>query len=114
LVHRDEHFRERWSVFTCGVAPLFDQRGILAGAVNISSCRSDLDRWGMQHEAAPFDDARPHSLTTLSLLSPGASDAKVLAGKRSQRDGVGDWDAVKLLPFFSTSVRVPRSENRRG
>jgi sigma-54 dependent transcriptional regulator, acetoin dehydrogenase operon transcriptional activator AcoR len=48
LVHRDEHFRERWSVFTCGVAPLFDQRGILAGAVNISSCRSDLDRTAHQ------------------------------------------------------------------
>jgi transcriptional regulator of acetoin/glycerol metabolism len=44
LVRREEHFLERWSVFTCGVAPLFDHAGRLAGAVNISSCRSDLDR----------------------------------------------------------------------
>ena len=44
LVHRDEHFREKWSLFTCGVAPLFDHCGKLAGAVNISSCRSDLER----------------------------------------------------------------------
>lgn len=44
LVHRDEHFRERWSIFTCGVAPLFDHVGKLAGAVNITSSRSDLDR----------------------------------------------------------------------
>jgi sigma-54 dependent transcriptional regulator, acetoin dehydrogenase operon transcriptional activator AcoR len=44
LVHRDEHFREQYSIFTCGVAPLFDQCGRLAGAVNITSCRSDLDR----------------------------------------------------------------------
>jgi transcriptional regulator of acetoin/glycerol metabolism len=44
LVHRDEHFRERYSIFTCGVAPLFDHCGQLAGAVNITSCRSDLER----------------------------------------------------------------------
>ena len=44
LVHRDEHFREQWSMFTCAVAPLFDHAGRLAGAVNITSCRGDLDR----------------------------------------------------------------------
>lgn len=44
LVHRDEHFREQWSVFSCAVAPLFDPCGRLAGAVNISSCRDDLGR----------------------------------------------------------------------
>jgi transcriptional regulator of acetoin/glycerol metabolism len=44
LVHRDEHFREQWSIFTCGVAPLFDHVGKLAGAVNITSCRVDLER----------------------------------------------------------------------
>jgi sigma-54 dependent transcriptional regulator, acetoin dehydrogenase operon transcriptional activator AcoR len=44
LVHRDEHFREQYSIFTCGVAPLFDHCGRLAGAVNITSCRSDLER----------------------------------------------------------------------
>jgi transcriptional regulator of acetoin/glycerol metabolism len=44
LVHRDEHFREQWSIFTCGVAPLFDHVGKLAGALNITSCRVELDR----------------------------------------------------------------------
>src|SRR5262245_9662980 len=44
LVHRDEHFREQWSMFTCAVAPLFDHAGRLAGAVNITSCRNDLGR----------------------------------------------------------------------
>ena len=44
LVHRDEHFREQWSMFTCAVAPVFDHAGRLAGAVNITSCRGDLDR----------------------------------------------------------------------
>ncbi|WP_166299486.1 sigma-54-dependent Fis family transcriptional regulator [Bradyrhizobium sp. 2S1] len=50
LVHGDEHFREQWHMFTCAVSPLFDHAGRLAGAVNISSCRSDLGR--SAHELA--------------------------------------------------------------
>ena len=48
LVHRDEHFREQWSMFSCAVAPLFDHSGQLTGAVNITSCRADLDRTAHQ------------------------------------------------------------------
>ena len=44
LVHRDEHFREQWGIFSCAVTPLFDQVGRIAGAVNITSCRDDLSR----------------------------------------------------------------------
>jgi len=44
LVHRDEHFRAQWHMFSCAVAPLFDPVGRLAGAVNITSCREDLER----------------------------------------------------------------------
>lgn len=44
LVHRDEHFRAQWHMFSCAVAPLFDHAGRLAGAVNITSCREDLER----------------------------------------------------------------------
>jgi transcriptional regulator of acetoin/glycerol metabolism len=44
LVHRDEHFRAQWGIFSCAVTPLFDQAGRLAGAVNITSCREDLER----------------------------------------------------------------------
>lgn len=48
LVHRDEHFREQWSMFSCAVAPVFDHSGQLTGAVNITSCRGDLDRTAHQ------------------------------------------------------------------
>ncbi len=48
LVHRDDHFREQWSTFSCAVAPVFDHDGQLAGAVNITSCRADLDRTAHQ------------------------------------------------------------------
>ncbi|MCP3394827.1 sigma-54-dependent Fis family transcriptional regulator [Bradyrhizobium sp. CCGB12] len=48
LVHRDEHFREQWGIFSCAVAPLFDPTGRIAGAVNITSCRGDLSRTAHQ------------------------------------------------------------------
>ncbi|MBS0527804.1 MAG: sigma-54-dependent Fis family transcriptional regulator, partial [Proteobacteria bacterium] len=48
LVHRDDHFREQWSRFSCAVAPVFGHGGQLAGAVNITSCRADLDRTAHQ------------------------------------------------------------------
>lgn len=48
LVHRDEHFRAQWHMFSCAVAPLFDEAGRLAGAVNITSCREDLERGAHQ------------------------------------------------------------------
>ncbi|WBL80050.1 sigma-54-dependent Fis family transcriptional regulator [Bradyrhizobium xenonodulans] len=48
LVHRDEHFRAQWGIFSCAVTPLFDQAGRLAGAVNITSCREDLERTAHQ------------------------------------------------------------------
>lgn len=48
LVHRDEHFREQWGIFSCAVAPLFDPVGRIAGAVNITSCRGDLSRTAHQ------------------------------------------------------------------
>ncbi|MGL3106650.1 sigma-54-dependent Fis family transcriptional regulator [Bradyrhizobium sp. BR 1432] len=48
LVHRDEHFREQWGIFSCAVAPLFNSTGRIAGAVNITSCRGDLSRTAHQ------------------------------------------------------------------
>src|SRR3954467_2639749 len=48
LVHLDEHFRAQWDMFSCAVTPLFDQAGPLAGAVNITSCREDLERTAHQ------------------------------------------------------------------
>ncbi|MDN3278064.1 sigma-54-dependent Fis family transcriptional regulator [Frankia sp. RB7] len=57
LVHRDEHFRAQWHMFSCAVAPLFDQAGRLAGAVNITSCREDLERAAHQLALAVTTEA---------------------------------------------------------
>ncbi|QCI65291.1 sigma-54-dependent Fis family transcriptional regulator [Phreatobacter stygius] len=43
-VHRADHFREHWATMSCKVAPVFDHAGRLAGALNITSCRTELAR----------------------------------------------------------------------
>lgn len=41
-IHRDEHFRSRNTALSCTVAPIFDHRGRLMAAIDVSSARSDL------------------------------------------------------------------------
>jgi len=40
-IHRDQHFYSRNVAMSCMDAPIFDHRGQLAGALDVSSCRSD-------------------------------------------------------------------------
>ena len=41
-IHRDQHFRARNIAMSCSVAPIFDHRGRLAAALDVSSCRADF------------------------------------------------------------------------
>jgi transcriptional regulator of acetoin/glycerol metabolism len=41
-IHRDQHFRSRNTALSCTVAPIFDHRGRLIAAIDVSSARSDL------------------------------------------------------------------------
>lgn len=41
-IHRDQHFFSRNTALSCTSAPLHDPEGRLAGALDVSSCRSDL------------------------------------------------------------------------
>jgi transcriptional regulator of acetoin/glycerol metabolism len=41
-IHRDQHFHSRNIGLSCTVAPVYDHRGRLAAALDVSSCRSDL------------------------------------------------------------------------
>lgn len=41
-IHRDQHFHTRNIGLSCTVAPLFDPQGRLAGALDVSSARTDL------------------------------------------------------------------------
>lgn len=42
-IHRDQHFFTRNTDLSCTGAPLFDHEGRLAGVLDVSSCRADLD-----------------------------------------------------------------------
>jgi len=56
-IHRDQHFHTRNIDLSCTVAPVYDHRGKLAAALDVSSCRSDLDRCHVRLIAAAVADA---------------------------------------------------------
>ena len=41
IIHRDQHFYSRNTGMSCMDAPIFDEHGRLAGALDVSSCRRD-------------------------------------------------------------------------
>lgn len=57
-IHRDQHFHTRNIGLSCTVAPLFDPSGRLAGALDVSSCRSGLESLTGLVERAVTDAAR--------------------------------------------------------
>ncbi|WP_194477681.1 sigma-54-dependent Fis family transcriptional regulator [Bradyrhizobium sp. CCBAU 53338] len=105
LVHRDEHFRAQWHMFSCAVAPLFDQSGRLAGAVNITSCREDLERAAHQLALAVTMEAtrrmegaifRDHFRNAWIATVPGDGGSGLLAYDDDRRI-VGACRAARAL-----------------
>lgn len=110
LVHRDEHFRAQWSMFSCAVTPLFDEAGRLAGAVNITSCRDDLSRTAHQLALAVAIEAtrriegaifRGHFRNAWIATVPGDSgllayddDRRIVGACRSARALLGLTDGL--------------------
>jgi len=41
-IHRDQHFHTRNTGLSCTTAPIYDHRGDLVAALDVSSCRADL------------------------------------------------------------------------
>ena len=41
-INRDQHFFSRNTMLSCTTAPIHDHEGVLAGALDVSSCRADL------------------------------------------------------------------------
>ncbi|MFB9262788.1 sigma-54-dependent Fis family transcriptional regulator [Bradyrhizobium erythrophlei] len=112
IVHRDEHFREQWGMFTCAVSPLFDHAGRLAGAVNITSCRTDLGRGAHELALAVTTETtrqieraffRRHYRTSWVATLPGSDgrgmlayddDRRVIGACRNARAALGLTDAL--------------------
>jgi transcriptional regulator of acetoin/glycerol metabolism len=44
IIHRNQHFLARNTILICMTAPVHDPQGNLAGALDVSSARSDLTK----------------------------------------------------------------------
>ncbi|PZO80833.1 MAG: Fis family transcriptional regulator [Mesorhizobium amorphae] len=56
-IHRDQHFHGRNAGLSCTTAPVFDHEGRLAGALDVSSARSDLNEAIVALIAVAVNDA---------------------------------------------------------
>ncbi len=133
LVHRDEHFRAQWHMFSCAVAPLFDQTGCLAGAVNITSCRADLERPAHQLALAVTMEAtrrmegaifRAHFRKAWIATVPGDGgngllayddDHRIVGACRSARALLGLTDGMIASGIdLSRYIKLDRSASREA
>ena len=104
-IHRDEHFHSRNIALSCTVAPVYDHRGQLAAALDVSSCRADLtaDFVGLI-AAAVADAARRIEARHFRTAFPGARI--VLAPDT-------DWSVGALLAIDRHDVVVGASRAAR-
>ena len=104
-IHRDQHFHSRNIGLSCTTAPVYDHRGRLAAALDVSSCRADLtaDFVGLI-SAAVADAARRIEAKHFRTAFPGARI--VLAPDT-------DWGAGALLAIDRDDVVIGASRAAR-
>jgi transcriptional regulator of acetoin/glycerol metabolism len=123
-IHRDQHFYSRNIGLSCTVAPVYDHRGRLAAALDVSSCRADLtaDFVGLiatavaeaarRIEAKHFRDTFPGARIVLApdtdwgagaLLAIDRDDL-VIGATRAARIACGITDAQIAGPLRADSL----------
>jgi transcriptional regulator of acetoin/glycerol metabolism len=84
-IHRDQHFLARNALMSCTTAPIFDEHGELAAALDVSSCRADLTEGFVQLIAiAVADAARRIEAENFRLAFPSA---RIVVAPCSERIG---------------------------
>jgi transcriptional regulator of acetoin/glycerol metabolism len=84
-IDRDEHFFDRNTLLACTTAPIFDERGELAAALDVSSCRADLtEGFATLIAAAVSDAARAIEAENFRLAFP---EARILLTPSGDRPG---------------------------
>jgi len=82
-IDRDQHFFTRNSGLFCATAPIFDEHGELAAALDVSSCRVDLtDGFAHLIETTVADSARAIEAENFRLAFP---DSRILLTPKSER-----------------------------
>ena len=85
-IHRDQHFFSRNSLLSCTTAPIFDEHGEIAAALDVSSCRADLTEGFVQLIAVAASDAARHiEAENFRLAFPNARLVLAPSGERSGR-----------------------------
>ena len=123
-IDRDQHFFSRNSGLSCTTAPIFDEHGELAAALDVSSCRADLTD-GFVHliatavadaarvvEAENFRDAFPDSRILLTPKSERAinsllavdRDDLVVGATRAARRALGLSPAALAHPILAADL----------
>jgi transcriptional regulator of acetoin/glycerol metabolism len=84
-IDRDQHFFPRNVLLSCTTAPIFDEHGDLAAAIDVSSCRADLTR-GFQNLIGMVvaDAARAIEAENFRLAFP---EARILLAPTGDRYG---------------------------
>lgn len=118
-IDRDQHFLSRNTLLSCTTAPIYDQHGNLAAALDVSSCRADLTEGFLRLiqmavgdavrriEAENFRLAFPHARVMLAPTpdnSPAAllavdGDDLVIGATRPARLALGLTDDSFLRPL---------------
>ncbi len=133
-IHRDQHFHLRNIALTCAVAPIYDHRGQLAAALDVSSCRRDLTEdvvrligsavldAARKIEARHFTHAFPGARIVLvtdtdysngALLAIGDDDL-VVGATHAARHACGITDAMLERGIPAQLVLAPQQEDREN
>jgi len=82
-IHRDQHFLSRNAALSCTTAPIYNESGELAAALDVSSCRADLTEGFVQLIATAVSDAAQRiEAETFRLAFPKARILLAPAGER--------------------------------
>ncbi|WP_269586158.1 GAF domain-containing protein [Roseibium sp. Sym1] len=85
MIHRNQHFYKRNTDLSCIDAPIFDSRGRLAGALDVSSCRSDLTIAFARVIAVAVSDAARQ--IEAELFHAAYPDARIVVGEAGYKGG---------------------------
>lgn len=131
-IHRDQHFFTCNSQLSCTAAPIFDECGELAAALDISSCRADLTEGFVRlfatavADAARFIEAENFRLAfpkARILLAPGPErvgksllavdpDDLVIGATRAARVSLGIKAATLARPMPAADlIGSPQAKN---
>lgn len=107
-IHRDQHFFSRNTALSCTVAPIFDHRGRLMAAIDVSSARSDLTEDFVKLIALAVGEAARHvEAENFRLAFPKARIVLAQSGADPYRSAPRT-PCLLLMTTISSSVRPAR------